>query len=233
MNGPAFHVGAISHWVVLGLTVLLAGLMVAGRRHGCRWARGLELTVGWGVFISYFADTGLAAWSGLPVVWRNALPMHLCNWAAFATWVGLVWRRPLAAELAWFWGMSGTLQATLTPNQTLDFPHPTFVTFFILHGGVVAGAIHLVFGLGMRPQARAWLRAIVWTQGYVLAAAAVNLAIGSNYAFLCAKPVNPSLMDKLGPWPWYVAGLHALGVAFMVLLDMPFWRGRRPAGKPA
>ena len=222
-----FHAGQPSHLVVLGLTVLLAVVLVLGGRAGRPWTRTAEVWLGWAIFLSFFGEVGSQLLLGEPVGWGHGLPMHMCNWAGFAAWAGLVLRNRTAAELAWFWGMSGTLQATLTPNQTIDFPHPTFVTFFVLHSGVVIAACYFVFGKKWKPRAGGWWRAIAWTQGYVVVAALVDLTTGANYAFLRAKPVNASLMDKLGPWPWYVLGLHAVGYSAMILLDMPFWRGRR------
>jgi hypothetical integral membrane protein (TIGR02206 family) len=223
----SFQFWSPSHLVVLGLTAAVALGLGLARRGAWRGARAGELALAWGVLAAH--PLALTAWwaLGMPLDWGNLLPMHLCNWAGIAVWAALLWRSPLAAELAWFWAMSGTLQGLITPNQPYAFPHPTFFTFFLLHAGVVAGALHLVFGLGLHPRPGAWWRGILWTQGYVLAAAAVNWTLGANYAFLCAKPALPSLMDRLGDWPVYVGWLHLIGVAAIILLYLPFARPRR------
>jgi uncharacterized membrane protein YwaF len=52
--------------------------------------------------------------------------------------------------------------------------------------------------------------------------AVVNYALGANYAFQCAKPVQASLFDQLGPWPWYNFSTIGLGLVFYSLLYLPF-----------
>ena len=46
----------------------------------------------------------------------NSLPMHLCAWAVLATGIALISHKQLFYELAYFWGMTGTLQALITPD---------------------------------------------------------------------------------------------------------------------
>jgi len=52
----------------------------------------------------------------------DAMPMQLCDWAMFAVIAALVTRRRGVYELAYFWGLAGTLQAILTPNLRDGFP---------------------------------------------------------------------------------------------------------------
>lgn len=225
-----FHAFGPSHLAVLFLTVAAVFLMLTGRRKDHTWSRAAEIALGWAVFAAHFLAVLFWWWRGVALGWENILPMHLCNWAGFAVWQALVFRRPLAAELGWFWAMTGTIQGMLTPNQPFDWPDPSFFTFFLLHSGVMIGAIHAVFGMGLKPRPGAWWRGILWTQGYVIAAALVNIALGANYAFLCAKPAKASLMDHLGDWPWYVLAIHVIGAILIILLYLPF---RTPPGTPA
>jgi uncharacterized membrane protein YwaF len=44
-------------------------------------------------------------------------------------------------------------------------------------------------------------------------------------------PETPSLIDLLGPWPWYILSLEAIGLVTCVILYLPFaikdWLARR------
>ena len=61
--------------------------------------------------------------------------------------------RPLLVELTWFWGLTASLQAVLTPDLgSADFPELLWWTFFITHSGAVVAALVLVVGRGIVPR---------------------------------------------------------------------------------
>ena len=60
------------------------------------------------------------------------------------------------------------------------------------------------------------------TNGYMVIMALFNLLVGGNYLFICHKPPTPSLIDALGPWPWYVLSLEGVGLAFFFIYYLPF-----------
>ncbi len=165
---------------------------------------------------------------------QNALPMHLCDWAFFTAVITLIWRARLAYELNYFWGLAGTMQALLTPDLDFDWPDPRFITFFLSHGGIIAVVLYTTAGLRMRPTWISVWRAILASQVYLIAAAAVNLLVDANYGYLCRKPENPSLMDHFGPWPWYILTLEVVAILSYLFYYSPFaiadvFRHRRPA----
>jgi uncharacterized membrane protein YwaF len=41
--------------------------------------------------------------------------------------------------------------------------------------------------------------------------------------YLSAKPQNASLLDLLGPWPWYVVASEGVALGGFLLLYLPFW----------
>ena len=60
----------------------------------------------------------------------NAAPTYLCDWAAVATVITLIYPNQMTYELGYFWALAGTLQALLTPDLSYEFPDPRFVSFF-------------------------------------------------------------------------------------------------------
>src|SRR5918994_1750765 len=76
----------------------------------------------------------------------------------------------------------------------------------------------LVFGRGLPPRPGAAWRAFAATAAMAALAAAGNRITGGNYMFLREKPDN-SLLDLMGPWPWYIAVAAAFGLALFALLQ--------------
>ena len=161
----------------------------------------------------------------------QVLPMELCDWADFSVIVALTARRNGFYEVAYFWGLSGTLQAVLTPNLTARFPDYEFISFFVVHSGVVAGVLFMTLAMGFRPTWASVLRALGWSQVYLAAALLANRLTGANFGFLSHKPRVASLLDFLSTKkPLYILELELLAVAFFVVSYAPFafsdWRRR-------
>lgn len=51
----------------------------------------------------------------------------------------------------------------------------------------------------------------------------VNKLTGGNYMFLAEKPTNASLIDFLGPYPWYILTLEFVVLFIFLLLYAPFF----------
>ncbi len=154
---------------------------------------------------------------------ESAAPMHLCDWAAIAAVITLIFPNQWTYELCYFWALGGTLQALLTPDLSYEFPDLRFISFFTLHGGVVATALYLTFCLGMRPFPISIARALGWSLLYLAAAMAANQALKTNFGYLRAKPSHPSLMDYLAPWPYYIPETVLLAIAVCLVFYAPFF----------
>jgi hypothetical integral membrane protein (TIGR02206 family) len=186
----------------LGLAVLLVGA-----------------EVGWWI---YLALTGAK-----DAELGTALPLQLCDAAIFIAAFALVFRTQLLVEVTYFWGLAGTIQAVITPDLPQHFPTFPYFQYYVAHGGIVTAALFLVVGLGQRPRPGALLRVLVITVAYTLLVGAIDAATGANYMYLRSKP-PASLLDLLGPWPWYLAWAGLIGVALLFVLDAPFlWLRRR------
>ena len=171
-----------------------------------------------------------------PQPWQEVLPLQLCDLACIFVIIALFTYRQTCFEIAYYWGLAGTLQALLTPDLAYGFPHPYFFFFFIGHAGIVAGALTLILAGGMRPTVKGGVTAFLAVLGYAACMVVINFALGVNYGYLIAKPQHHSIMDFLWDWPYYIAELTALAAFLFLLLYLPhapFWKRKPPVKAPA
>ena len=154
------------------------------------------------------------------------LPLHLCDLVLWATVYGLLSLDRRVLENVYYLGLGGTGMALLTPDLAAALPSWPAIAFFVAHGGVVASVLFLVLSGALRPGPGSWWRAFLWVNAYAAVVGAVNAIFGTNYFYLCEKPRAPSLLDLLGPWPWYVVAGEGVALALFALLYLPFRRGR-------
>lgn len=219
---PRFVLFGPAHLTVLFLTFALPAFLAwrVRRKGGERWAKPIAWTF---AIVLVLNQAALLIWALQPgIKLKDNLPMHLCDWATFTCAAALVWRHRLSYELTYFWGLAGTLQAVLTPDLPVGFPHPEFFAFQIAHAGLIAAVLFLTLGLAMRPTPRSIGRAFLWLQVYAVVTALLNLLLGTNYGYLRHKPALPSLLDYLGPWPVYLISLEVLGLLLFFLCYLPF-----------
>lgn len=227
MPDPAFHAFSFEHFAALGVTALIALVMIFVARSGNRVATKTQEILLSAIILSQWPFSYWMHAQAGTLTADNSYPCHMCDVAGIFGVIALLTHRQIFVELVYFWGLAGTMQGLITPTLTLNWPHPRFTLFFIAHSGVVITALYGVIGLRKRPRAQAkW---VCW--GFLFVFAIVvgifNWAMGSNYAFLCRKPLTASLYDLLGPWPWYIVSASLVGLMFFLLLDLPFIRSRR------
>ena len=158
--------------------------------------------------------------------WQYSLPLELCHWVLFACVFTLFRPSQLGFEISYYWGLAGTLQATLTPDIAEGFPSWEFIQFFWAHAGILLAIVFFIAGRDLRPRPGSILRVFLAVNIYAVTVGIVDWIFGWNYGYLCLKPVNPSLLDYLGPWPWYLLSLEAIALASFFLLDLP-WRWKK------
>ncbi|HRJ10162.1 MAG TPA: TIGR02206 family membrane protein [Prosthecobacter sp.] len=223
-----FQAFSRSHIAVLAACLAALVLLAFLRRVNESQAVRAERVLGF-LLLLIWPLTVLAYWHTGILSLGNALPLHYCDIAGIAAGLALLTRRQTACEVVYYLGLAGTLQGLLTPNLKADFPDPRFLVFFLLHGGVVVTALHVVTSMGRAPRPGALRRMLAFTLGYAALTGLINTALGTNYAFLCRKPEQASLMDHLGPWPWYIGSLVLLAFVLYSLLHLPFHLARRKA----
>jgi hypothetical integral membrane protein (TIGR02206 family) len=206
------------HLAALAVGLVLCVLAIwLPRRHGGRWeapaARALALLVLCAWAGEYVVDACEGVWSV-----RYTLPLQLTDAISIATVLALWTRRQLLVELVYFLALSASLQATVTPDLAHDFPSVFYFTYFVYHLGAIVAACYLVFGAGLLPRrSSVWMAfAVAWAWAGI--AAIGCLATGGNYMFLREKPEQGSLLNAMGPWPWYILAASLVGLAMMLVL---------------
>lgn len=114
------------------------------------------------------------------------------------------------------------MQAVITPDLRVGFPHLEFFEYVTAHVGIVAAALFLVIGLGLQPRRGAVRRVLAITVAYTVFVGAFDATTGSDYMFLAARPATWSLLSVMGPWPWYVVTATGVAALLLALLDLPF-----------
>jgi hypothetical integral membrane protein (TIGR02206 family) len=213
---------SLEHLVALGLTaaIALAVALAARSRPGeweARFARGLAALLTLNLVAYHAVRIADGSWSA-----DVDLPLHLTDAVAIVAILALWAPRPLTFELTYYWGFTAALLAILTPDLGHSFPSFLFLNYFVSHSGAVVAAAFLALGVGLVPRAGAVRRAFIATAAVALVAALANLATGGNYMFLAEKPGEPSPLDLMGPWPWYIGTAALVALALFALLDLPF-----------
>lgn len=223
----AFHPFTPQHYAALGVGALVLVLfLLAGKLGGETRKRTTWLLACINLAVYPLSVYGWATLKGDKSV-DNFLPFHLCDIAAITAGIALLTRRPIFCALTYLWGLAATAQALATPALTVGFPALPFMMFFIHHFAVVIAALYLPIVEGWRPKSPLWrtpVEVFGWSIVYLLFAMTVNRLLGSNFAFASHPPENPSLIDHLGPWPWYLFAMQAIAMVFFFLLMLPFVR---------
>lgn len=215
------------HLIVLGTIVFLIFLIVWVTRRLAPQKRPL---VGRGlaiVLLSYALLFYIRMGITYGLSWEYTLPLELCDLVLIACLAALFFSNQLAFEIAYFWGLGGTLQAILTPELSQGFPSWNFILFFWSHGTVLAAIAFLISGKGFRPRSGCVSRMLLALNLYALAVGTLDALFQWNYGYLCRKPAMPSLLDYLGPWPFYLISLELLALVIFSLLYLPWsWKRR-------
>jgi len=184
--------------------VCVALCLLCRRRPGT--GRPVRLALGYGLAVNEFI-WWIFRYSHEGVHLVN-LPLQLCD--------ATVW-----VEFDYFAGIAGAGMALLTPDLWSPWPTYPAIYFFLAHGGIVMVCTVLVFGriAPLRPGA-VW-RAFGLLLLYALLVGLFDAFSGANYMYLRTKPHQQSLLNLLGPWPFYLIPGAALALGLFWLLWLP------------
>jgi hypothetical integral membrane protein (TIGR02206 family) len=220
---PYIRLFGPEHFVILVTVPALAAFLAIVQRKFFAGSQRLRLilaalllldTV---VFYWYQVTHGLLSFPG-------HLPLELCDVSLVLVCVSLLLLDETVFDLAYYLSLGGATMALLTPNLWEPFPSFGTVQFFVAHGLTVAGVLYLVWSGLARPRPRSIGRAMLGLNVFAVVVGGFDYFFKTNYMYLRAKPPNASLLDFLGPWPWYIVSAEVSALAIFALLYLPFRR---------
>ncbi|MCH7733335.1 MAG: TIGR02206 family membrane protein [Candidatus Marinimicrobia bacterium] len=221
----------ISLVIFLGLATLLP--LYAKRNFSEKWQQWVGSTLGWLVAASYLS------WPTLEIIAgtfdpKLHLPFHLCRFANLALPLVMWKRNYLVYEVLYFWGLSAMFQSIFTPDIPQAFPHYHFFRFWISHELMIVALVYATVIYKIRPTLKSLRRSFVALLLFFIITIPVNLILGANYFWICGKPLMPTILDYMGPWPWYLVTGTAVALIHFYAVYLPFviidWRKKNRIG---
>ncbi|MGP4071755.1 YwaF family protein [Piscibacillus sp. B03] len=146
------------------------------------------------------------------------LPLQLCSISLYLCVWMLITKSNNVFEVAFFISMTGAAIAIITPELFFGFPHLRFFQFFIAHIVIVLSCFYMLWVERLALTFRSVIKAFLILNAIAFVVYWVNQWLGSNYMFLANQPSNASIIDFLGPYPWYIVSLEAIAVALFLII---------------
>ncbi|WP_240949755.1 TIGR02206 family membrane protein [Psychrobacillus sp. BL-248-WT-3] len=151
---------------------------------------------------------------------RNSLPLELCSISLLLTIVLLWTGNRFVYQFVFYAGIGGAIQAMITPVLDMNYPHFRYFHFFYTHAGIILTALYFTWVKGYRPTFKGILATMLALNILLPFVFWINSLVDGNYMFLQRKPTGGSLLDFLGPYPFYILSLEF--VAFIIFIFLWF-----------
>jgi hypothetical integral membrane protein (TIGR02206 family) len=220
----SFQPYGLPHLAVIFLTIVLPFALAAivRRTKSLRVERTIVVLLSAILILNYVAYLIFVRSHGI-VSWQQMLPLQLCDWGMVVVMVAMWTGNQRWFEVAYFWGIGGTLQAVLTPNLRFGFPDWRFISFFTSHSSIIIGVVFLMLTRRYRPYPMSIVRVFLWSEFYFVVTLIADELTGFNYGFLLHKPEAFSILSFLSDSrPVYLLEMHGVALLFFLGLYAPF-----------
>lgn len=130
------------------------------------------------------------------------LPIGVCGWAVIFSSYMLIGKKQTLFDISYFWLLSGSLFALLTPTP-ITYTGPTrfrYYQFWSEHTLGYVAIFYMIFVHGMRPTVKSAIKSYAALVVMAAIAYMVNRMIpGANYLYMARPEAAPSVLDILPP----------------------------------
>lgn len=213
-----FTMFSASHFTVLAILIMLVVCLYIFKEQlkSSNW-RKPELGIA--VFL-LLLETMYHVWMIVNGNWQlsHAIPLELCSISLFLAIILLITEKKLVYEILLFTGLLGASQALFTPYLHFDFPHFRFFHFFMTHLLIFCIPLYFTWVKGYRPSIYSVGKTMLFLNILMPFVMIINRLTGGNYLYLSHKPESASLLDLLGPYPWYIVTLELLAFSLSIVI---------------
>jgi len=225
---PGLRMFGPAHLAILCTVPALAALLAIAHRRSVPGSKAIRFALALLLLAATISYYGCFAATGAQM-FPNHVPLELCDASLWLLILSLLTLKPAIFDIAYYWAIAGATQSLFTPNLVNPTPFLS-IQFFVNHGSIVCSTLYLIWSGQARPRPGSVMRSLAAANIYAAIAGTFDFFFQTNYMFLRSKPPTPSLLDILGPWPWYILAGEFVALGLFVLLYLPF---RQPAGVPA
>ncbi|WHY85586.1 TIGR02206 family membrane protein [Neobacillus novalis] len=225
----SFRLFSVEHLLTIGIIFILCLLLFLLRNELKEEEKGRVIRFFLAVLL-VVSDVLEHLWLVVENAWsiRRDLPLHLSDLVVILAIVMLLTRSEKLFRFMYFAGLGSSIQAILTPDLgRFSFPHFQYIEFFVSHGGVVLACLFMVAAFHYRPTIRSMWVTILLANLYGVCVFFLNKLLSANYLYIMKKPKSTSLLDYLGPWPWYLFSMELVMILSFFILYIPFWNKRK------
>ena len=225
-----FKMWSCTHFYTLAVIAVLITAILAYGRHLSATKRVIMCkSIAMANLVLYVAEYAWRFTQHSPEQFiKDELPLHFCAVMALLCFIALWWGPRWARSLVYFGVLSASIQGLITPAIVYGFPKIDFFIFFGSHGLLLLSALTIPILTDWKAKAKDPVRSVLLMNAYLIAIHPINLLLGSNYGYTTAAPVG-SILDGLGPAPWYYLWLELPALALFCLMYIPVRRKNTPA----
>ena len=154
------------------------------------------------------------------------LPLHLCPIVIILSIFMMFFHSEILFQPVYFWSI-GAFFAILMPDIRDGMNNFASQSFFITHFFILFSTAYAFVHFRFRPTKAGFLCSFLLLVTLAFIMYFVNNKLGTNFLYVNHPPVTKSLMDFMGPWPYYIFSLAGIDIAISFFMYLPFRKNKK------
>ena len=154
------------------------------------------------------------------------LPLHLCPIVIILSIFMMFFHSEVLFQPVYFWSI-GAFFAIRMPDIRDGMSNFASQSFFITHFFILFSTAYAFVHFRFRPTKVGFLCSFLLLVTLAFIMYFVNNKLGTNFLYVNHPPVTKSLMDFMGPWPYYIFSLAGIDIAISFFMYLPFRKNKK------